>query len=105
MMMTSSLALWEQKGISTSLSLLKSYLFSIQEQVLTKRSHVSSNQQNLFPYDKLHLFIVYFRIFDVNEDKKIDHEDLNKVMRMLFGHKLTPEDMKVLREKIFNEVI
>ena len=27
----------------------------------------------------------YFRIFDVNKDKKIDRDDLNKVMRMLFG--------------------
>jgi len=47
----------------------------------------------------------YFRIFDVNEDKKIDHDDLNRVMRMLFGSKLSADDMKVLREKIFNEVI
>ena len=59
----------------------------------------------LLSFEFQNAFIVYFRIFDVNEDKKIDNDDLNKVMRMLFGHKLTPEDMKVLREKIFNEVI
>ena len=30
----------------------------------------------------------YFRIFDVNEDKKIDRSDLNKIMRLLFGARL-----------------
>mmetsp|Transcript_14303 Transcript_14303/g.22273 ORF Transcript_14303/g.22273 Transcript_14303/m.22273 type:complete len:176 (-) Transcript_14303:8-535(-) len=47
----------------------------------------------------------YFRIFDVNEDKKIDKADLNKIMRMLFGSKLSKEDIVTLGDKIFNEVI
>ena len=41
----------------------------------------------------------------MNEDKKIDRNDLNKIMRMLFGSKLTKEDITTLGEKIFNEVI
>lgn len=45
--------------------------------------------------------IVYFRIFDVNEDKKIDRDDLKKIMKMLFGSKISAEDMKTLGEKIF----
>lgn len=49
--------------------------------------------------------IVYFRIFDTNRDKKIDRSDLNKVMRMLFGSKLTNTDMQTLGDKIFTEVI
>ena len=47
----------------------------------------------------------YFRIFDVNGDKKIDRQDLNKIMRMLFGSKLTDEEMKTLGDKIFSEVL
>lgn len=47
----------------------------------------------------------YFRIFDVNEDKKIDREDLNKIMKMLFGSKLQQDDVKTLGDKIFDEVI
>ena len=47
----------------------------------------------------------YFRIFDVNEDKKIDKADLEKVMKMLFGNKLQAEDMEVLGDKIFSEVL
>ena len=72
----------------------------IDEKLLVSTMHLI-----LLSFEFQNAFIVYFRIFDVNEDKKIDNDDLNKVMRMLFGHKLTPEDMKVLREKIFNEVI
>ena len=41
----------------------------------------------------------------MNKDKKIDHDDLNKVMKMLFGSKLTASELKTLGEKIFNEVI
>ena len=47
----------------------------------------------------------YFRIFDVNEDKKVDKDDLNKIMRMLFGQKLTTDEMDMLGEKIFSEVL
>jgi len=47
----------------------------------------------------------YFRLFDVNEDKKIDKDDLNKIMKMLFGQKLSSEEMETLGEKIFAEVI
>ena len=47
----------------------------------------------------------YFRIFDVDQDKKINKSDLEKIMRMLFGTKLKNEDMQMLTEKIFNEVI
>lgn len=47
----------------------------------------------------------YFRIFDVNEDKKIDKADLKKVMKMLFGSKLSADDMGVLGDKIFAEVL
>ena len=41
----------------------------------------------------------------MNEDKKIDKEDLNKIMKMLFGSKLSPTEMDTLGDKIFNEVI
>lgn len=41
----------------------------------------------------------------MNEDKKVDREDLNKIMKMLFGEKLTAEDMTMLGEKIFTEVL
>lgn len=47
----------------------------------------------------------YFRIFDVDQDKKINKTDLEKIMRMLFGSKLKDEDMTTLTDKIFNEVI
>ena len=47
----------------------------------------------------------YFRIFDVDEDKKINKTDLERIMRMLFGQKLKEEDMQTLTDKIFNEVI
>ena len=47
----------------------------------------------------------YFRIFDVDQDKKINKSDLEKIMRMLFGQKLKEEDMNTLTDKIFNEVI
>jgi Ca2+-binding EF-hand superfamily protein len=47
----------------------------------------------------------YFRLFDVNEDKKIDKEDLNKIMKMLFGSKLQHDEMETLGDKIFAEVI
>ena len=47
----------------------------------------------------------YFRLFDVNEDKKIDKDDLNKIMKMLFGQKLTSDEMETLGDKIFAEVI
>ena len=41
----------------------------------------------------------------MNEDKKIDKDDLNKIMKMLFGQKLSSEEMETLGEKIFAEVI
>ena len=47
----------------------------------------------------------YFRIFDVNKDKRIDRSDLNQIMRMLFGSKLSGDDMKTLGDKIFAEVL
>ena len=49
-----------------------------------------SNVSFIFP---LIILIVYFRIFDVNKDKKIDHDDLKKVMKMLFGSKLTASEL------------
>lgn len=47
----------------------------------------------------------YFRIFDVDEDKKINNDDLNKVMKMLFGSKLNDEEMTTLASKVFEEVL
>lgn len=49
--------------------------------------------------------LVYFRIFDVDGDGKINKKDLEKVMKMLFGNKLEIKDMKTLSDKIFSEVI
>ena len=43
----------------------------------------------------------YFRIFDVDEDKKIKKEDLNKVMQMLFGKNIKEEEMEKLGDKVF----
>lgn len=66
-----------------------------------RRSIVSFKSPTHFYF----LFSVYFRIFDVNKDKKIDRKDLETVMKMLFGNKLDHKDMKTLGDKIFSEVI
>lgn len=34
----------------------------------------------------------YFRIFDVNNDRKIDEEDLNIIIPMMFGDKFKEEE-------------
>ena len=47
--------------------------------------------------------IVYFRIFDIDGDKKVDENDLAGIMKMLFGARMSAEDMKTLQEKIFDE--
>lgn len=47
--------------------------------------------------------LVYFRIFDIDGDKKISPADLNGVMRMLFGPRMSKEDMNNLQQKIFEE--
>ena len=47
----------------------------------------------------------YFRIFDVDKDKKIGRSDLKEIMKMLFGSKLSQEDMETLGNKIFAEVV
>lgn len=52
--------------------------------------------------DKIHF---YFRIFDVDEDKKIKKDDLHNVMRMLFGKNISEEEMDKLTEKVFLEVL
>ena len=44
-------------------------------------------------------------MFDINEDKKIDRDDIFKILTMLFGSKLTEEDMDTLVAKIFDEVL
>ena len=44
-------------------------------------------------------------MFDINEDKKIDRDDIFKILPMLFGSKLTEEDMDTLVAKIFDEVL
>ena len=47
--------------------------------------------------------IVYFRLFDVDNNKKVDEEDLSNIMKMLFGSRMVEEDMKMLSDKIFEE--
>ncbi len=47
--------------------------------------------------------IVYFRIFDIDNDKQINVADLNGVMKMLFGPRMSKEDMANLQQKIFDE--
>ena len=47
----------------------------------------------------------YFRIFDVDQDKKIKKDDLNNVMKMLFGKNIKPAEMEKLAEKVFQEVL
>jgi len=47
--------------------------------------------------------LVYFRIFDVDGNKKIDEADLTSIMAMLFGTRMSEEDTKMLQEKIFEE--
>ncbi len=47
--------------------------------------------------------LVYFRLFDVDNNKKVDELDLNNIMKMLFGSRMVEEDMKMLSEKIFEE--
>ena len=40
--------------------------------------------------------VVYFRIFDVDGNKKIDEADLTSIMAMLFGSRMSEEDTKML---------
>jgi|LauGreDrversion4_2_1035121.scaffolds.fasta_scaffold2207593_1 hypothetical protein len=47
--------------------------------------------------------IVYFRIFDVDGNKKIDEADLQAIMTLLFGTRMSEEDTKMLQEKILEE--
>ena len=47
--------------------------------------------------------IVYFRIFDIDNNKRIDDIDLKYIMKLLFGRRMSAEDMKTLQEKIFEE--
>jgi Ca2+-binding EF-hand superfamily protein len=51
----------------------------------------------------LTFIVVYFRLFDVDNNKKVDDIDLNNIMKMLFGSRMVEEDMKMLSEKIFEE--
>jgi Ca2+-binding EF-hand superfamily protein len=39
---------------------------------------------------------VYFRIFDVDGNKKVDENDLAAIMKMIFGSRMPPEDTKML---------
>lgn len=39
---------------------------------------------------------VYFRIFDADQNKKIDEKDLGVIMKLLFGRKMSEEDMQTL---------
>ena len=61
-----------------------------------KRSSVTS-------FNYLTHNLVYFRLFDVDNNKKVDELDLNNIMKMLFGSRMVEEDMKMLSEKIFEE--
>ncbi|TNV76445.1 hypothetical protein FGO68_gene8344 [Halteria grandinella] len=45
----------------------------------------------------------YFRIFDVDGNKKVDEADLTSIMAMLFGTRMTEEDTRMLKDKIFEE--
>ena len=40
--------------------------------------------------------LVYFRIFDVDGNKKVDENDLAAIMKMIFGSRMPPEDTKML---------
>ena len=62
---------------------------------MTKKSNVTS----ILSDDA----VVYFRLFDVDNNKKVDEIDLNNIMKMLFGARMVEEDMKMLSEKIFEE--
>ena len=42
-------------------------------------------------------------MFDVGNDKKIDENDLQKVMGILFGVRMVEEDKKNLIAKVFEE--
>ena len=53
-----------------------------------KRSSVS--------YSSFSLYTVYFRLFDVDGNKKVDEADLGGIMKLLFGNRMTPEDVKML---------
>ena len=47
--------------------------------------------------------VVYFRIFDVDNDKKIDLKDLRESFRLLFGRRMSKEDQDTLAGKIIEE--
>jgi Ca2+-binding EF-hand superfamily protein len=49
------------------------------------------------------IIIVYFRLFDVDNNKRVDDVDLGNIMKMLFGSRMIEEDMKMLSDKIFEE--
>ncbi len=49
------------------------------------------------------IITVYFRIFDIDGNKKVDEKDLTIVMRLLFGNRMSAEDVRTLQEKIFEE--
>lgn len=54
-------------------------------------------------YREINLYIVYFRIFDTDQNKKVDEKDLQHIMKLLFGNRMSPEDVRTLTEKIFEE--
>ncbi|CDW79282.1 calcineurin b subunit [Stylonychia lemnae] len=45
----------------------------------------------------------YFRIFDTDQNKRVDEKDLGNIMKLLFGNRMSQEDIKTLQEKIFEE--
>eukprot|EP00347_Sterkiella_histriomuscorum_P008767 403343834 len=45
----------------------------------------------------------YFRIFDTDQNKKVDEKDLLHIMKLLFGNRMSQEDIRTLQEKIFEE--
>ena len=42
--------------------------------------------------------LVYFKIFDVNGDRRVDEEDLSHIIDLLFGNKFSSEDKETLIE-------
>lgn len=45
----------------------------------------------------------YFRIFDVNNDKRVEEDDLSKMIDILFGNKFEGKDKETLIERIIKE--
>ena len=87
-MIFSSYRSQEQSLILLLLSLQGSYLYSILKLDLMKKFNVC-----LESYD---INIVYFRMFDVNGDKRVDETDMQQIMKLLFGRRMSEEDCKNL---------